>query len=219
MTERSLKLEFPGGSGDLLAGRLELPAGPARGFALFAHCFTCSKDIAAAGRISRALCQRDIGVLRFDFTGLGNSDGDFANTNFSSNVDDLVHAAEHLRETHRAPVLLVGHSLGGAAVLAAAPRIAEVRAVATIGAPSEPSDVRRLLRDDLDQIEATGSARVQLAGREFTIRKQFIDDLAQHRAEARASLRGLRPSTGPGAADARRAWVVTANKFASPLML
>lgn len=174
------RVEFPSPSGVRLAARLEHPATPPRAYAVFAHCFTCSKDIAAATRISRALGARGIAVLRFDFTGLGNSDGDFANTNFSSNLDDLVAAADYLRQAYEAPMLLVGHSLGGAAVLAAAPRIPEVRAVATIGAPADPAHVKRHLQGSLETIEAQGSARIRLAGREFLIRKQFLDDLDRH---------------------------------------
>ena len=150
---RSERFEFDNGRGQTLAGRLELPAGRARAVALFAHCFTCTKDLAAAARISRALAARDIAVLRFDFTGLGGSAGDFANTNFSSNVDDLVSAADALRTHHQAPKLLVGHSLGGAAVLAAARRIDEVEAVSTIGAPAEPAHVKHLLTGSIDEIE------------------------------------------------------------------
>ena len=178
MVERSQKVEFSNGRGDTLAARLELPAGDPTATALFAHCFTCSKDVAAASRISRGLREQGWAVLRFDFTGLGNSEGDFANTNFSSNVSDLVHAAEYLREEHEAPQLLVGHSLGGAAVLTAAAKISEVRAVATIGAPSAPQHVEHLFSDRREEIEAQGSAEVDLAGRKFRIEKQFLDDLA-----------------------------------------
>ncbi|MCR9247067.1 MAG: alpha/beta fold hydrolase [bacterium] len=177
---QSTKLEFENAAGHSLAGRLELPAAEPRAFALFAHCFTCSKDIAAATRISRALAQRGIAVLRFDFTGLGNSEGDFGSTDFSSNIDDLIAAATHLREHHRAPSLLIGHSLGGAAVLRAAPRVPEVRAVATIGAPKEPRHVTHLLVDRLDEIEERGSARVELAGRQFKIGRGFVRDLETH---------------------------------------
>src|SRR5947207_2011458 len=130
------KIEFTGSSGDRLAARLDTPAEP-RALALFAHCFTCSKDIFAAARIAEGLTARGIAVLRFDFTGLGSSEGEFANTNFTSNVQDLIAAADHMRQTLSAPSILIGHSLGGAAVLAAAPQIAEARAVVTIGAPSQ----------------------------------------------------------------------------------
>ena len=180
MTEKSEKLEFENGRGAMLAARLERPAGEPIATALFAHCFTCSKDVAAASRISRGLRARGFAVLRFDFTGLGNSEGDFANTNFSSNLDDLVAAAAALGERVAPPALLVGHSLGGAAVLAAADRIEGVRAVATIGAPSRPQHVEHLFADRKDTIESEGSAEVELAGRRFRIEKQFIDDLDTH---------------------------------------
>jgi putative redox protein len=170
---------FENDRGESLDARLELPDGGASTCALFAHCFTCSKDVAAASRISRRLSDLGLGVLRFDFTGLGNSEGDFSNTNFSSNVDDLVAAADHLRDMGTAPALLVGHSLGGAAVLGAAGRIEEVRAVATIGAPSRPQHVVHLLEDALPEIESAGVASVSLAGRTFRIRKQFLDDLEE----------------------------------------
>ena len=174
---RSHKVEFEGALGETLAARLEHPAGPALGWALFAHCFSCSKDILAAQRISRRLTDHGFAVLRFDFTGLGASQGDFANTNFSSNVADLVKAADWLRANHAPPGLLVGHSLGGAAVLAAAPHIAEVAAVATLGAPADADHVRRQFLDRIDDIERTGQAQVHLAGRPFTIKKQFLDDI------------------------------------------
>ena len=173
------RLVFDNGRGEQLAASLDLPVGKPLGWALFAHCFTCSKDIPAAGRISRRLAEEGLAVLRFDFTGLGSSDGDFANTNFSSNVDDLVAAAAHLREHFAAPSLLVGHSLGGAAVLVAARRIAEIRAVCTIAAPSEPEHVKKLIIDNVDEIEAQGVATVDIAGRSFRIQKQFLEDLDQ----------------------------------------
>jgi uncharacterized OsmC-like protein/alpha/beta superfamily hydrolase len=180
MAARIERVTFPGSQGADLSARLDLPAGPARAFALFAHCFTCSKDIAAASRIASALTDVGFGVLRFDFTGLGMSGGEFENTNFTSNTADLVAAADWLRAEHRGPQLLVGHSLGGAAVLAVAADIAEVRAVATIGAPSSPDHVTDVFRSSLDEIAAAGVAQVQLAGREFTIRQQFVDDLRDH---------------------------------------
>ena len=171
------RLEFPGASGAVLAGRLDRPIGRARATALFAHCFTCSKDLAAVTRISRALVARGIAVLRFDFTGLGHSEGEFSNTDFSSNVEDLVRAADALRERGSPPELLVGHSLGGAAVLAAAGRIGEVRAVATIGAPAEPAHVEKLFAGSRETIEREGAAEVELAGRRFRIRREFLEDL------------------------------------------
>jgi putative redox protein len=177
------RFEFPGSLGHALAARLDRPLGRAHAFALFAHCFTCSKDLAAASRIARALAERGIAVLRFDFTGLGHSDGEFSNTNFSSNVDDLVAAADHLRRRHRAPELLIGHSLGGAAVLAAAARVPEVRAVATLGAPADPAHVTGLLGDQVERIREQGEAEVELAGRRFRIRRQLLDDLAAQELE------------------------------------
>lgn len=174
------KIHFPNGRGQSLAALLELPHKPVRAYALFAHCFTCGKDSAAAARIARGLVASGIGVLRFDFTGLGGSEGDFANTNFSSNVGDLVAAADFLRDSGRAPSLLVGHSLGGTAALFAAGRIPEVRAVATIGAPASPEHLLRAFRADLAAIEAQGAAEVTLAGRAFRVEKQFFDDLRGH---------------------------------------
>jgi len=174
----SRKVTFMGTGGEALAGRLDLPAGPPRAVALFAHCFTCNKDVVAASRISRELIGLGIAVLRFDFTGLGESDGEFGNATFSSNVADLVLAADHLRTTLAAPSLLVGHSLGGAAALAAAGRVPEVRAVATIGAPLDPAHVTGLFAQDLQQIEATGVAMVRLAGRSFRVRREFLADVA-----------------------------------------
>lgn len=171
------KLQFPGHTGEMLAARLDTPDDTPHAYALFAHCFTCSKDIFAASRISASLVERGFAVLRFDFTGLGMSEGEFANTNFSSNVTDLVMAADFLREKHAAPTLLIGHSLGGAAVLAAASEIDEVRAVVTIGAPAEPAHVKTQLGDKIDLIRKHGELEVQLGGRPFRIQKQFLDDL------------------------------------------
>ncbi len=171
------KVDFIGARGDRLAARLERPKGPALGWALFAHCFSCSKDIHAAQRISRRLTEHGFAVLRFDFPGLGQSEGDFANTNFSSNVEDLVKAAEWLEAEFENPGLLVGHSLGGAAVISAAPRIAGVKAVATLGAPADADHVRKQLVSHIDEIEDKGFAEVKLAGRPFTIKKQFLDDI------------------------------------------
>lgn len=180
MTARIERITFPGSQDAELAARLDLPAGPPRAFALFAHCFTCGKDIKAASRIATALTDAGFGVLRFDFTGLGNSEGEFANTNFTSNTDDVLAAVDWLRTEHRAPQLLIGHSLGGAAVLAIAGEIPEIRAVATIGAPSDPAHVTGIFQSSVEEIEASGQAEVQLAGRPFTIRKQFLDDLQNH---------------------------------------
>jgi uncharacterized OsmC-like protein/esterase/lipase len=150
---------------------------------LFAHCFTCGKDVAAASRISRFLVQHGFAVFRFDFTGLGNSDGDFANTNFSSNTEDLLSAARFLELEYEAPQLLIGHSLGGAAVLAMASQLSKVKAVVTIGAPYEASHVIHNFDAHLDSIEQSGSAKVSLGAREFTIKKQFLDDLRNQTTE------------------------------------
>jgi uncharacterized OsmC-like protein/fermentation-respiration switch protein FrsA (DUF1100 family) len=187
---RSERFDFPGAHGHVLAGRLELPDGPSRATALFAHCFTCGKDVFAATRIARALTDRGIAVLRFDFTGLGASDGEFANTTFSSNVGDLVAAARALADAGRPVDLLLGHSLGGAAVLAAAGDIAEARAVATIAAPSDPHHVTHLFRESVPAIEAAGEAEVQIAGRPFRIRKEFLDDVAEQRLADRIARLG-----------------------------
>lgn len=178
------KIRFPNAEGtEQLAARLDRPDGPERAWAVFAHCFTCSKDLRAVGAITRALNREGIAVLRFDFTGLGESEGDFADTNFSSNVGDLVAAANYLQEYHTSPRILVGHSLGGAAVLQAAHQVESAQAVSTIGAPSNPEHVTHLLEDDIDEIRSTGQARVTLAGRSFTVRKQFLDDLEETRMD------------------------------------
>lgn len=177
MAPGSRPVSFPGAFGTALAARLDSPVGAPRACAVFAHCFTCSKETKAAATISAALAEHGFAVLRFDFTGLGGSEGDFANTNFSSNVDDLVAAADFLRREHRAPALLVGHSLGGTAMLAAAARIPEAVAVATLGSPFEPEHVLRLLKDSVGTIDARGDARVEIAGRDFRIKKQFLDDI------------------------------------------
>jgi uncharacterized OsmC-like protein/alpha/beta superfamily hydrolase len=173
----SRKVEFPGATGAMLAARLDLPAEP-RAFALFAHWFTCGKDIFAASRIAEGLAARDIAVLRFDFTGIGSSEGEFANTNFSSNVGDLVAAADYLRQNHGPPSMLIGHSLGGAAVLAAAPHVPDATTVVTIGAPASAAHVTHNFAANLADLVAKGTAEVTLAGRTFTITKQFLDDLA-----------------------------------------
>ena len=176
---KSRKLFFDGAGGAQLAARLDSPVdGKPLAYALFAHCFTCNKNLRAVGNISRALTQQGVAVLRFDFTGLGESEGDFADTNFSSNVEDLQAAAEFMRREWQAPQLLVGHSLGGAAVLQAASRIPSVKAVATIGAPCNPVHVKHILQSSIEEIEAEGVARVSIAGRPFTIKKQFLDDLS-----------------------------------------
>jgi uncharacterized OsmC-like protein/fermentation-respiration switch protein FrsA (DUF1100 family) len=175
------RFDFPNAAGQALAALLDGPAGTPRAYALFAHCFTCGKDIHAAKRIAEGLTALGIAVLRFDFTGLGSSEGEFANTTFSSNVADLVAAANELRRTRRAPAILIGHSLGGAAVLAAAADVPEARAVVTIGAPCDPAHVTGLFKHRLDEIGAKGEVEVQLAGRPFRISRAFVDDLAEHR--------------------------------------
>jgi uncharacterized OsmC-like protein/alpha/beta superfamily hydrolase len=181
----SQRITFPGSTGAALAARLELPEGAPHAFALFAHCFTCGKDSLAAVKIARALAARGIATLRFDFTGLGGSGGDFANASFSANVGDLVAAADWLRQAHRAPALLVGHSLGGAAVLAAAGAVPECRAVATIAAPADASHALHNFQDALAEIEAAGAARVTLGGRPFTISRGFVEDLREQRQAER----------------------------------
>jgi putative redox protein len=162
----------------MLAARLDLPEGPRLATAIFAHCFTCSKDLHAARRIAARLASMGIAVLRFDFTGLGHSGGEFANTTFTSNVDDLVAAAEYLEGRGMAPDLLIGHSLGGAAVLRAAARLPSVKAVATIGAPFDPEHVTHNFGDALEKIRADGSAEVRLGGRPFRISRAFVEDVA-----------------------------------------
>ncbi len=174
------KASFPSPDGHLLDARLELPAGPLRAVALFAHCFTCGKDIRAAVRIARALASEGIATLRFDFTGLGSSEGKFEDSSFVTNIDDLLAAAAYLRTNYRAPTILIGHSLGGAAVLAAAGRVPEALGIATIGAPADPEHVTRLLGDGLAQLESDGVAEITLAGRRFKIGKRFLDDIQAH---------------------------------------
>jgi putative redox protein len=174
------RFQFQGSEGQQLAAALDTPEGPVRACALFAHCFTCGKDVLAAKRIAVALAARGIAVLRFDFTGLGSSEGDFANSTFSSNVADLVRAADHLRKIYAAPALLIGHSLGGAAVLAAASQIPDAKAVVTIAAPSDPAHVTGLFADSVETIRQQGEAEVSLAGRPFRIKRAFLDDIAEH---------------------------------------
>ena len=197
---RAERLEFPGADGHKLAARLDAPDGAVKSYALFAHCFTCGKDVFAASRIAQGLTEHGIAVLRFDFTGLGASEGEFANTNFSSNLDDLVAAADYLRANHGAPSLLIGHSLGGAAVLGAAERMPEVKAVVTVAAPSEPSHVTGLFQQHLDEIAQQGEAQVQLAGRPFRIKQQFIEDVSGHnlRLKTAALKRALLVMHAPG---------------------
>ena len=180
------KVIFHNKSGQKLVGRLELPANQLpHNYVLFAHCFTCTvskylfivENLLSIKNISKSLTSSGFGVLRFDFTGLGESEGDFADTNFSGNVEDLIAAAEHLSNTHKAPTLLIGHSLGGAAVLLAAAEIASIKAIATIAAPSNPVHVKRLLKSNIEEINLNGKALVNIGGRDFTIKKQFLEDL------------------------------------------
>src|SRR6266851_3790373 len=173
------RFDFPNAEGQSLAALLDRPDREPRACALFAHCFTCGKDVHAARRIAEGLTALGIAVLRFDFTGLGASEGEFANTTFSSNVADLVAAANALRRRGRAPSILIGHSLGGAAVLAAAHDVPEARAVVTIAAPCDPAHVTGLFKDHLDDIGAKGEVEVALAGRPFRIRRAFLDDIAE----------------------------------------
>ena len=183
---KSQNIRFTNRSGQQLAGRIDLPEDEKPvAWALFAHCFTCGKNLKAMSHISRALCREKIAVLRFDFTGLGNSDGEFSASSLSTNIEDLLSAADWLRERYTAPALLIGHSFGGAAVIQAAAEIPEVSAVSTIAAPFDPQHVRHLLSDAVPEIKQQGVARVTLAGRKFSVGKQFIDDLETHKTEER----------------------------------
>jgi pimeloyl-ACP methyl ester carboxylesterase len=172
------RFDFANAQGEKLAALLDRPDGPIRAVALFAHCFTCGKDNKAARLIAQGLTSHGIAVLRFDFTGLGRSEGEFANTTFSSNINDLVAAADHLQTQVGAPAILIGHSLGGAAVLAAAHRIAEARAVVTIAAPSDPAHVVGLFGERVEEIKTKGEIEVRLAGRPFRVRRALLDDIA-----------------------------------------
>lgn len=185
------KISFPNKNGEQLVAKLEIPEGSAiKAYALFAHCFTCTKDIFVASRIANILVEQGIAVLRFDFTGLGESEGDFANTNFSSNVEDLVAAVQFLRDEYQAPSILIGHSLGGSAVLHAAQHIPEAKAVVTIGSPSDIAHVTHNFKDNIDEIKTNGIAEVNLVGRPFTIKKQFLDDVTN--THIKESVRHLR---------------------------
>jgi alpha/beta superfamily hydrolase len=186
----SSKVVFTGLLGEVLAARLEMPETDPLAFAIFAHCFTCGKDSLAAVRLSRALASQGIAVLRFDFTGLGGSGGDFANTNFSSNVADLIAAAAFLRTQYRAPALLVGHSLGGTATLAAAESVPESVAVVTIGAPCDATHVEQTFAAAVPAIEADGESTATLGGRKLTIRRSFLDDLREQRQREKIATLG-----------------------------
>ncbi len=174
------KITFFNNEGLQLAAKIEFPeTNLPLGFALFAHCFTCNKNLTAVRNIGRALTDNGIAVLRFDFTGLGESEGEFENTNFSSNVEDLISAAQFLEENYEAPKILIGHSLGGAAVIFAATQLHGVSAVATIGAPSDPTHVSHLLKSSISEIESQGEAIVDIGGRDFKVKKQFLEDLKE----------------------------------------
>ncbi len=190
MKETIVRVDFEGHSGAKLSARLDTPSGPVRAYALFAHCFTCSKDLVAVRRLASELSRSGVAVLRFDFTGLGSSEGEFASTDFSSNVADILSAAAFLRERYEAPSLLIGHSLGGAAVLAVAKDVPEAKAVVTIGAPADTGHVLKNFGSSLSEIEARGEADVTLAGRSFRIGKKFVDDVrATHLADAIARMK------------------------------
>lgn len=177
----SNKIIFKNQDGADLSARLALPIDQEpTAFAVFAHCFTCNKNLTAIRNISHALTRHGFGVLRFDFTGLGESEGDIADTDFSSNIQDLVAAAKYLEQEYEAPKLLIGHSLGGAAVIYAAKELDSVQAVATIGAPSSPAHLQHILKSSLEEIESSGVAIVEIGGRPFKIKKQFLDDISQH---------------------------------------
>jgi uncharacterized OsmC-like protein/alpha/beta superfamily hydrolase len=182
---KTLPFDFTGGQGQKLSGRLDLPNGPARAYALFAHCFTCTKSSVASVRIARTLTDHGIGVLRFDFTGLGDSEGSFSEGGFSADIGDLIAAVGHMSSQGYAPSLLIGHSFGGAAALAAAHELPDIAGVVTIAAPFDVKQVASLFGDSLQKILDDGEARVDLAGRPFTIRRAFIDDLAKHDQAAR----------------------------------
>lgn len=187
---RTKRHDIPGAHGHPLAARLDEPDGEPRAYALYAHCFTCGKDVLAARRIAQELTEHGIAVLRFDFTGIGASGGDFADTNFSTNVDDLLAAAAYLRTHFTAPQLLIGHSLGGTAVLAAAEHLPEAKAVVTIASPGHPSFATSTFSEHLERIAEAGEAHVELAGRPFRIRQQFVDDAGSH--SLRDKIAGLR---------------------------
>ncbi|MCB0492585.1 MAG: OsmC family protein [Cyclobacteriaceae bacterium] len=190
---KRLKTKFTNKEGQELAARMELPAnGHPHNYAIFAHCFTCNKNLNAIRNVVNNMTEAGFGVLSFDFTGLGESEGDFADTNFSSNVEDIVAAANFLAKEYSAPSLLIGHSLGGAAVLFATDKIDSIQAVATVGAPSNPEHVQHLIQSNAEDIEKNGVAEVNIGGRNFTIKKQFVDDLKKHTLPG--ILKGMRKS-------------------------
>lgn len=179
-TAKTLKISFPGWNGYQLDARLELPAGKAEAFAIFCHCFTCTKDTITTFRISRALAQRGYAVLRFDFTGLGGSEGNFSQTNFSSNVNDVMAAIDYLRQHYEAPALLMGHSLGGTAAVEAAMHAEEVKAAVTVASPSQPDHVLHHFGHTLTLLEQGLPASIDVAGQHYDIEPQFIDDLKKY---------------------------------------
>lgn len=176
---KTISIEIPTTNGVFLSARFDIPDNEYKATALFAHCFTCGKDILAASRISRQLIAQNFAVLRFDFAGIGSSGGEFENTNFSTNVQDVIDVVNWLRSNHRAPELMIGHSLGGTAVLAASSYIPEAKSYVTIGSPSSPRLLFDLIgNDNLEKINTEGYADVNLEGRIFRIKKQFLDDIA-----------------------------------------
>ena len=177
----SIKIKFPNFDGEQLAAIIELPGDTEPlAFALFAHCFTGNKNLTAVKNLGKALTEKGIAVMRFDFTGLGESEGDFENTNFSSNIEDLEAAAAFLKAEYKAPSILIGHSLGGAAVIFASMKIEGIKAIATIAAPSSPGHVSHLLKNGLEEINRNGKAEVSIGGRSFTIKKQFLEDIEEN---------------------------------------
>lgn len=181
----STKVSFPGSGGHILDARLETPDGIPEAYAICCHCFTCSKDMLTTYRISKALTNENLAVLRFDFTGLGGSEGEFSKTGFSSNVSDLLAAIEYLREHHQAPSLLIGHSLGGTAALEAAIQVEDVRAVATIASPSQPSHVLHHFGQALDLLEQGITSSIEVAGEQYEIKPEFVADLRSYDMQAR----------------------------------
>src|SRR4051812_24172976 len=220
MSNRSIRMTFPSRLGHELAARLDMPVAGVRAYALFAHCFTCTKDIFAARRIAATLASLGVAVLRFDFTGLGSSAGEFQNTNFSSNVEDLVRAADHLREHYRAPAIVIGHSLGGAAVLAAAHRMPEAKAIVTIGAPFDVAHVLHHFQAQRDDIERDGIANVTLAGRTFSISKGLIEDakgqaLQHHVVHLHKALLVYRPGVASARTAPQAVWMARSRAWAA----
>mgnify|MGYP002635670177 CR=1 FL=1 len=184
-TSRVERVEFSNQEGRQLSAIIDFPSDRhPHSFVLFAHCFTCNKNFTAVRNIARALTTQGFGVMRFDFTGLGESEGEFATTNFSSNVSDLVCAADYLSIHHKAPTLLIGHSLGGSAAIVAGSQIDSIRAISTIGAPSDPAHVRQLIQSGVGAIEAEGEAEINIGGRPFIIRQQFLEDIAAQKLTA-----------------------------------